>query len=143
MKTVREQGADRTVDQARRQRLLFGRTPFTLEEAAGNASGGIGFFLIVDGQGKKVLSGFCALSRDDGNEHDAVAQADQHRRVCLASDLAGFQRQGVTSIGYRFLDWVWHFVLEIRKQQWPPLKCGHCGLFKYCAARHASELGSW
>ena len=41
---VGEQRTDRAVDQAGDQRLLFGRTAFALEIAAGNAAGGIDIF---------------------------------------------------------------------------------------------------
>ena len=44
-----EQGADRTVDQARGQRFLLGRPRFTLEEAAGDFACGVIFLVIMDG----------------------------------------------------------------------------------------------
>ena len=56
-----KQRADRTVDQARGQRFLLGRTPFALEEAAGDLAGGVGLFLVVDGQREEILAGLRAL----------------------------------------------------------------------------------
>ena len=58
---VGEQRADRPVDQARRQRLALGRAAFALEVAAGNAAGGEGLLLIVDGEGEEVLAGLGRL----------------------------------------------------------------------------------
>ena len=51
---VGEQRTDRAVDQARDQRVLFGRTAFALEIAAGNAAGRVIFFRVVDGERKEV-----------------------------------------------------------------------------------------
>ena len=49
-----EQRADRAVDQAGDQRLLFGRAAFALEVAAGNAARGVGLLLVVDGERQEV-----------------------------------------------------------------------------------------
>jgi hypothetical protein len=43
VEAIREQRANRAVDQAAGQRFFFGRTAFTLEEAAGDAAGSVGF----------------------------------------------------------------------------------------------------
>ncbi len=51
---IGKQRTDRTIDQAADQRLLFGRTAFTLEIAAGNAAGCIILFLVVDGQRQEI-----------------------------------------------------------------------------------------
>ncbi len=53
---VGEQRADRPVDQTRGERFLFGRTAFALEISAGDAARGEEFFLVVDGERKKVES---------------------------------------------------------------------------------------
>ena len=57
---VGEQRADRAVDQARGQRLAVGQAAFALEVAAGNAAGGEGLLLVVDGQREEILAGLGA-----------------------------------------------------------------------------------
>jgi hypothetical protein len=58
-----EERADRTVDQARGQRLLLGRPRLALEEAAGHLAGGVVFFLVVDGQREEILPGLGSLAK--------------------------------------------------------------------------------
>ncbi len=53
---VGKQGADRPVDEARNQGLAVRRAPFTLQIAARNAACGERLFLVVNGEGEKVLS---------------------------------------------------------------------------------------
>ena len=60
---VDEQRADRAIDQAGNQRLLFGRPAFALEIAAGNAARGIGLLLVIDGQRQEVDALARAFSR--------------------------------------------------------------------------------
>ncbi len=88
---VGEQRTDRAVDQARDQRLLFGRTAFALEIAAGNAAGGVVFFLVVDGEREEVDAFLRLLGRDDGGEHGGLAVGGEHGAVGLARDLAGLE----------------------------------------------------
>ena len=56
VKTFGEQGAQRTVDQTRRQRFFFGRLAFALEKSTGDLACSVGFFDVVNGQGEKILS---------------------------------------------------------------------------------------
>ena len=70
--TLREQRADRTIDQARRERLFFGRASFALEETTGDTSGSIGFFDIVDSQREEILPGFGFLASDYGRENNGI-----------------------------------------------------------------------
>ena len=63
VEAVGEERPQRTVDQPRRQRLLFRRAPFALEEAAGDLAGGVRLFLVVDGQRKEILAGLRLSSR--------------------------------------------------------------------------------
>ena len=51
---IGEQRTDRAIDQAGDQRLLFGRAAFALEIAAGNAAGGVGLLLVIDGERQEV-----------------------------------------------------------------------------------------
>ena len=94
---VDEQRTDRAVDQAGDQRLLFGRTAFALEIAAGNAARGVGLFLIVDGQRQEVDAFARRLRGDDGGEHDGLAIGGEHGAVGLTGDLAGFKLEGTST----------------------------------------------
>ena len=63
---IRKQRTDRPVDQARGQRLAFGRPALALEEAARDAAGGIGLLDVVDGQREKIAArhrGFAGTRR--------------------------------------------------------------------------------
>jgi hypothetical protein len=66
VEAVREQRAERAVDQAADQDLALGRTTFTLEESAGDAAGGVELFHVVDGQGKKSCPGLAILGGHHG-----------------------------------------------------------------------------
>ena len=59
---VGEKRADRAVDEAGNQGFLLARAAFTLEVAAGNLAGGVGLFLVVDGQREEVEPGFGSLA---------------------------------------------------------------------------------
>ena len=72
---VGEQRPDRAVDEARGQRLLLRRTSFALEKAAGDLAGGVGLFLVVDGQRKEVLAGLRDLRGLRRDQHDRVVEA--------------------------------------------------------------------
>ena len=87
----REERADRTVDQAGNQRFLFRRTAFALEIAARDLAGGVGLFLVVDGQREEILAGLRRLGGNDRGENDGFAVGGQNRAVSLTGDLAGFQ----------------------------------------------------
>ena len=88
---VGEERTDRAVDEARNQRFLLARTSLALEVAARDLAGGIGLFLVVDGQREEVEAGLRLLHRDDGGENDGLAVGGENRAVSLARDLAGFQ----------------------------------------------------
>ena len=87
-----EQRTDRAIDQARGQRVLFGRTALALEIAAGNAAGRVVFFSVVDGQRQEVDAGFRLFGRDDGGDDGGLAIGGDDGAVGLTRDLAGFQR---------------------------------------------------
>ena len=113
-----EERPHRTVDETTRQRLLFRRTPFAPEEAAGDLARGEGLLLIVDGQREEVLPRLRFLAGNGSDEHDGVVEARHDGAAGLAGDLACFERQRVTAVGNRFLDGV-HGVLVIRKCRRP------------------------
>ena len=88
---IGEERADRAVDQAGNQRFLFARTALALEIAARDLAGGIGLFLVVDGQRKEVEARLRLLHRNHGGEHHGLAVGGEHGAVGLARDLAGFE----------------------------------------------------
>ncbi len=101
---IGEQRADRAIDQARGERLLVGEPAFALQEAAGNAAGRERLFLVVHGERKEILAGFCRLGGDDGGEHGGLAPGGEHGAVGLAGDAAGFERQlAAAQIEFYFL----------------------------------------
>jgi hypothetical protein len=72
-----EQRADRAVDQAGGQNLLFRRAAFALEKAAGNLAGGESLFLVVDGRAGRNRSQLRGLLGDDGAQNGGLAIGDE------------------------------------------------------------------
>ncbi|GAB1412061.1 hypothetical protein MASR1M97_07970 [Candidatus Desulfobacillus denitrificans] len=103
VEAVREERADRAIDQAGGEYLLLGRTALALEEAAGNAAGGIHLLHVIDGQREEILAGLRLLGGDDGGENDGLVHVDQDGAVGLARDFAGLQRDSVCAVGKAFL----------------------------------------
>ena len=101
---IREQRADRAVDQAANQNFTVGRAAFALEEATGDATGSVGFFLVVDGQREEILAGFDFRLGDDGDQHHGVFNVDDNGAASLAGDFAGFQGDLMAAVGESFLD---------------------------------------
>src|SRR4029078_2683341 len=97
VEALREQRADRAVDQAAGQRFLFGRATLALEEAAGNASRGREFFLIVDGQGEEVLPRLDRLGGGHRAENDGFAERREYRSVGLTGNAARFELEGFSA----------------------------------------------
>ncbi len=95
---LREQRADRTVDQARDQRFLLGRTAFTLEETTRDTAAGVELFLIIDGQREEVLAFARALGGDGGDQQYGVVHLDDDGTAGLAGDFAGLKRDGVLAV---------------------------------------------
>ena len=93
LEALDEQRADRTVDQARDQGLLFGGTALALEEATGDLTGGKGLFLIIHGQREEVDPGFWRTGGDDGRQNHGLAVGGQHSAVSLTRDTAGLEGQ--------------------------------------------------
>ena len=87
----REERPDRTVDQAADKRFVFGRTAFTLEEATRDLAGGERLFLVVDCQREEILAWLRVLRCNSGTKDSGLAEADHHRAICLARDLACLQ----------------------------------------------------
>ena len=87
----REQRAHGAVDLAAGENLSLAGTAFALDEAAGNASAGVGVFAIVDGQGEEIdaLAGIGVGG--GGGENDVVANAHHDRAVRLLGQFSGFK----------------------------------------------------
>ncbi len=102
---VGEERTDRAIDQAGNQRFLFARTTFTLEVATRDLAGGVGLFLVVDGQRKEIETGLGLLGRNDGGQNHGLAISRQHGAISLARDLAGLEDER-TAAPFDF-----HFVL--------------------------------
>ena len=84
---------NRPVDQAGGQNLLLGRTTFALEEAARNAAGRVGLFLIVHGEGEEVEAWLRLPGGNYGRQNRGFSVGGENGTVRLTGDLARFQRQ--------------------------------------------------
>ena len=93
LEALDEQRPDRPVDEARGQRLLLRRAPFALEVAARDLAGGVGPFLVVDGEGEEVDPRPGGFLGDHRRQHAGLAVLGVHRCVGLASHAARLQRQ--------------------------------------------------
>ena len=90
---IGEQRTDRAVDQAGGQRLLVGEAPFALQEAAGNAAGREGLFLIMNCERKEILAGLGGLGGDDGRQNCGLAPGGEYGAIGLAGDAAGLENE--------------------------------------------------
>ena len=88
-----EQGAQRAVDQAAGQGRLFGRTAFTLDEAAGNLAHRVLLFLHVHSQREEVHAGTGGRRHRRVHHHDGIAQMHPDGASRLFAVFAEFQRQ--------------------------------------------------
>ena len=104
VEAIREERTDRTIDQTRGQRFLFGRTTLTLEEAARDATGSVGLLLIVDRQRKEVTARSRLLGSDCGAQHDGIAERGHDGCGGLTSHLARLELQSVGTILERFFE---------------------------------------
>jgi hypothetical protein len=104
VEAVREERADRAVDEARGQRLLLGRPAFALEEPARDAACGVGLFLVVDGEREEVTARSGFLGADRGAEHDGVAELGDDGGAGLAGHLAGLEGEGVGTVLERLFE---------------------------------------
>ena len=104
MKPSGNSGRIGPVDQTRGQRLLFGGTSLALEETAGNASRGVGLFLIIDGQRKEIAARCRLLEAHRRDQHHRVAHGHEHRAVGLTCEFARLDGYGVIPILKTFFD---------------------------------------
>ena len=87
LEALGETGADRTVDHARSQRALLGRTGLALEITAGDATDSVHLLDVVNGQREEVVILFLA-GNDSRHEYGSVALTDEHCTRRLLGELA-------------------------------------------------------
>ena len=92
---LREEGTDRTVDHARRQRRLLTGAGLATEERAGDLARGVVALLDVDGQGEEIDVAEVSLRR--GGEDHGVPGADHDGTARLLCELAGLERDLVAT----------------------------------------------
>ncbi len=93
-----EKGADGTIDQAGGQDFLGGGPAFALDEAAGKLAGGIGFFAVIDDEGKEIATGD-GRPFARGGKGPGIAEADDDGTVGLLGNFAGLKKQGLIAEG--------------------------------------------
>ena len=86
-----EKRAQRAVNQAGDEGFVFAGTTFATEIAAGDAAGGVGFFLVINGQRKEVLSFGDGFFGNGGHEDDGAFHVNHNGAIGLAGDFAAFQ----------------------------------------------------
>ena len=94
----RKQRPDRTVDQSGGQGFLFAGAAFPLEEAAGNPSGGVGLFLVIDGEREKIAFPGDFPDPDCGHEHHGAIHVHHHGGIGLAGDFARFESYNMVTV---------------------------------------------
>ncbi|MNX73713.1 hypothetical protein D3C86_1051220 [compost metagenome] len=146
LEALDEQGADRTVDQARDQGLFFRRTAFTLEVAARDLAGGEGLLLIVDGQGEEIQARLGLAAIDDGGQNHGLAVGRQNGAVSLTGDAAGFQRQRAAGPLDRLAFDIEHFSSFVSRGRIPGGGVWSLGLFSPSVPENPvapSRPGGW
>ena len=108
LEPIDKQRADRTVDQAAGQGLFLGRASLTLEETTGDFPRRVVFFLIMHGQGEKILSGFGFLGKGHVGHDTGFTQRGNDGPIGLPGNLARFQCEGFLAPLDGFLDFVEH-----------------------------------
>ncbi len=103
-----KQRTDGTVNLAAGQNFALAGTAFALDEAAGNASRGVGVFAIVHGKGKEI-DAFPGIGVGaGGGQHHVLADANNAGAMRLLGQLAGFETDGLTAGQFNF-----NFVLHL------------------------------
>ena len=112
-----KQRANGAVNQAAGQGFFFAGTTFTLEEATRNTAGGVGLFLVVNGQGEEVLAGIRFFLAYYGDQHFGVTDTDHDSGGGLAGNLPGFQGYRVTAELNLFSDFIEHISSLLSSRQ--------------------------
>src|SRR6185503_20431506 len=93
IEALREERADRPVDQPRREDFLLRGAPLALEEPAGNLAGGEGLLLVVAGEREEIDALPSRSARGGGHEDDGLAVLHPRRPAGLLGDLPGLHDQ--------------------------------------------------
>ena len=70
----------------------------TPEKAAGNAAGGVGLLLIIDGEGEEILARAGFFFRHHGGEDHGVPHTGHYGPACLPGDFPGLQGDPVVTV---------------------------------------------
>ena len=95
--TFREQWPDGPIDLAAGKDFALARPAFALDEAAGNASRGIGVLAVIDGEGEKVDAFAGVGISAGGGENNVFANAHNAGAVRLLGQFAGFKANGLAA----------------------------------------------
>ena len=90
---LREERADRTVDEAGKKGCRFRRFAFAFDEAAGNLADGVHLFFVIDSEREKVSVFTRFLRARSRDENGRVAITDQCGTAGLFSQFADFNHQ--------------------------------------------------
>ena len=116
---VREKRTNRAVNEAARERFLFARAAFTLEEPAGELTGGVGLFDVVNGEREEVLAGLGFLLGDNGGKHHGVVHGADHSTGGLTGDFPRGKRHIVIAELKALRDFIKHRHDEMRSLKVP------------------------
>ena len=112
---VGEEGTQRAIRQSRRKHFLLLRSPFPLEETAGDLAGGIGLFPVLHREGEeREVGGFVLYRR--GNEHDGLSKLNKAGPVREAGHPANLEDE--SPAGEFAFDSLCHFFF--RNCRWNP-----------------------
>ena len=115
---VREKRADRAVDEAARERFLFGGAAFALEEPARNLARGVRLFNVVDREREEVLARLRFLLGDDRGENDRIVHAADAGARGLTGNFARFKRDVVVAELKGLRDFVEHRHVLLNSKSW-------------------------
>ena len=96
---LREQRADGAVNDAGGQDGVLAGAALTAHEAAGDAAGGVEFFLKLDAQGEEVNTVARLVAHRNVAQHAGLAVADHRAAVGQATHFAGFDHKGAARKG--------------------------------------------
>src|SRR5262249_26400676 len=88
----RKQRPNGPVDEPAGQGFFRGGPTFALDKPAGKLARGVGFFAVIDDQGKEIAP-FVGLAFDGGNERYRVAILHDDGAMRLLGQLTGFNTQ--------------------------------------------------
>ena len=89
-KALRKERTDRPVDEPARERFLFRGTALAAEEPTRDFPRGVGFFLVIHGQGEEGLARLSVPHPNHGAQHGGVIHVRHHGPGGLACNFSGF-----------------------------------------------------